>query len=268
MKKELHIFFTALMFYTRIPCPATIDHNPDYLNKASRYFPLVGWIVGSAAFVVFYVFNFLVGPDIAVLFSMIASVLVTGAFHEDGFADVCDGFGGGWTKEKILMIMKDSAIGAYGAIGLILLLLLKYRGLTQLIAVPENPTFIIYNSQFTILLLFITGHSISRLAAISIVFTHQYSREDASSKSKPIAQSYSWREVVGAFFFGLVPLVFLSYFQWQIILVLIPVFVTRFFLARYFQKWIDGYTGDCLGATQQVCEVIFYITFIALWKFI
>jgi adenosylcobinamide-GDP ribazoletransferase len=75
------------------------------------------------------------------------------AFHEDGFADVCDGFGGGWTKEKILMIMKDSAIG-YGAIGLILLLLLKYQGLTQLIAVPENPTFIIYNSQFTILFYF------------------------------------------------------------------------------------------------------------------
>jgi cobalamin synthase len=68
------------------------------------------------------------------------------SFHEDGFADVCDGFGGGWTKEN-LDDYEDSAIGAYGAIGLILLLLLKYQGLTQLIAVPENPTFIIYNSQ-------------------------------------------------------------------------------------------------------------------------
>lgn len=249
------------MFYTRIPCPKNIDHNPDYLNKASRYFPLIGWIVGSVAFTVFYIFNYLWGPEIAIILSMIASVLVTGGFHEDGFADVCDGFGGGWTKEKILTIMKDSAIGAYGAIGLILLLLLKYQGLSQLVPVVAN-------SNFILLLLFIAGHAISRLAAISIVFTHQYSREDASSKSKPIAQSYSWKEVVGAFFFGLFPLVILSYFQWQILLVLIPVFVTRFFLARYFQKWIDGYTGDCLGATQQVCEVIFYITVIALWKFI
>ena len=249
------------MFYTRIPCPKNIDHNPDYLNKASRYFPLIGWIVGSVAFTVFYIFNYLGGPEIAIILSMIASVLVTGGFHEDGFADVCDGFGGGWTKEKILTIMKDSAIGAYGAIGLILLLLLKYQGLSQLVPVVAN-------SNFILLLLFIAGHAISRLAAISIVFTHQYSREDASSKSKPIAQSYSWKEVVGAFFFGLFPLVILSYFQWQILLVLIPVFVTRFFLARYFQKWIDGYTGDCLGATQQVCEVIFYITVIALWKFI
>lgn len=268
MKKELHIFFTALMFYTRIPCPANINHDPDYLNKASRYFPLIGWIVGSVAFGVYFVFNFLVSPEIAVIFSMIASVLVTGAFHEDGFADVCDGFGGGWTKEKILMIMKDSAIGAYGAIGLVLLLVLKFQGLTQLIDISDNPKFIIYSPQFIILLLFVSAHSISRLAAISIVFTHEYSREDATSKSKPIAQSYSWKEVVGAFFFGLLPLVILSYFQWQILLVLIPVFLTRFFLARYFQKWIDGYTGDCLGATQQVCEVVFYISVIALWKFI
>lgn len=249
------------MFYTRIPCPKNIDHNPDYLNKASRYFPLIGWIVGSVAFTVFYIFSYLVEPEIAIIFSMIASVLVTGGFHEDGFADVCDGFGGGWTKEKILTIMKDSAIGAYGAIGLILLLLLKYQGLSQLVPVVPNSNFILF-------LLFIAGHAISRLAAISIVFTHEYSREDASSKSKPIAQSYSWREIVGAVFFGLFPLVFLSYFQWQIMLVLLPVFVTRFFLARYFQKWIDGYTGDCLGATQQVCEVIFYLTVIVIWKFI
>ena len=100
MKKELHIFFTALMFYTRIPCPKNINHHPDYLNKASRYFPLVGWIVGGISFLIFYMTSFLFSVEIAVLLSMITGVLVTGAFHEDGFADVCDGFGGGWTKEK------------------------------------------------------------------------------------------------------------------------------------------------------------------------
>lgn len=264
MKKEIHIFFTALMFYTRIPCPRNIDHNPDYLNKASRYFPLIGWIVGSVAFGVFWLFNYLLGPEIAVIFSMIASVLLTGAFHEDGFADVCDGFGGGWTKEKILMIMKDSAIGAYGAIGVVLLLLLKYQSLSRIVSL-EIPNL---NSEILIFILFVSAHSLSRLAAISIVFTHEYSREDATSKSKPIAQNYTWREVVGAFFFGLVPLMILACFQWQFILILVPVFLTRFFLARYFQKWIDGYTGDCLGATQQVCEVVFYVSIIALWKFI
>ena len=268
MKKELHIFFTALMFYTRIPCPKNIDHNPDYLNKASRYFPLVGWIVGGISFVVFSVSSYFLTLEIAVTLSIIAGILTTGAFHEDGFADVCDGFGGGWTKEKILIIMKDSAIGAYGAIGLVLLFLLKFQSLSQLINDLLNPQYTIYNVQCTILLFFVSAHSISRLAAISIVFTHQYSREDASSKSKPIAQNYTWKEVVGAFFFGLLPLMILSYFQYQILLVLIPVFLCRFFLGRYFQKWIDGYTGDCLGATQQVCEVVFYLSVIALWKFI
>lgn len=265
MKKEIHIFFTALMFYTRIPCPKNIDHNPDYLNKASRYFPIIGWIVGAVAFGVFSLFNYLMTPEIAVIFSMIASILVTGAFHEDGFADVCDGFGGGWTKEKILLIMKDSAIGAYGAIGVVLLFLLKFKTLSDIVSHPE---FLNTKYQILILLLFVSAHSLSRLAAISIVFTHEYSREDATSKSKPIAQNFTWREVVGAFFFGLLPLILLAYFQWQFLLVLVPIFITRFFMARYFQKWIDGYTGDCLGATQQVCEVVFYISIIVLWKFI
>jgi adenosylcobinamide-GDP ribazoletransferase len=268
MKKQIHIFFTALMFYTRIPCPKNIDHNPDYLNKASRYFPLIGWIVGGICFGVYYLAAILFSVEIALILSMIAGILTTGAFHEDGFADVCDGFGGGWTKEKILIIMKDSAIGAYGAIGLVLLFLLKFLSLIQLIKDSQSSEFTVYSLQFTILLLFISAHSVSRLAAISIVFTHQYSREDASSKSKPIAQNFTWKEVLGALFFGLLPLVILSFFQWQLILVLIPVFVTRFFLARYFQKWIDGYTGDCLGATQQVCEVIFYLSIIGIWKFI
>lgn len=265
MKKELHIFFTALMFYTRIPCPKNIDHNPDYLNKASRYFPLIGWIVGGISFLVYFLSSILFTSEIAIILAMIAGILTTGAFHEDGFADVCDGFGGGWTKEKILIIMKDSAIGAYGAIGLVLLFLLKFNALFNLVHTSE-----IVNLQSAIknLLFFISAHALSRLAAISIVFTHEYSREDASSKSKPIAQNFTWREVVGAFFFGLVPLIVLSFFQWQFILALIPVFIARFFLARYFQKWIDGYTGDCLGATQQVCEVVFYVSIIGIWKFI
>tara|TARA_R110002126_G_scaffold147080_3_gene293057 strand:+ start:29 stop:865 length:837 start_codon:yes stop_codon:yes gene_type:complete len=265
MKKELDIFFTAMMFYTRIPCPKNIDHNPDYLNKASRYFPVIGWIVGAVAFGVFSLFNYLMTPEIAVIFSMVASILVTGAFHEDGFADVCDGFGGGWTKEKILVIMKDSAIGAYGAIGVVLLFLLKYQALSYIVSTID---LLNIKTQIVIFSLFVSAHSLSRLAAISIVFTHEYSREDATSKSKPIAQNYTWREVVGAFFFGLLPLVALTFIQWQFILVLVPIFFTRFFMARYFQKWIDGYTGDCLGATQQVCEVVFYISVIALWKFI
>ncbi len=249
------------MFYTRIPCPKNITHDPDYLNKATRYFPFIGWIVGTISFLAFYIFSLFLSTETAVIFAIIISVLTTGAFHEDGFADVCDGFGGGWTKEKILMIMKDSAIGAYGAIGLVLLFLAKFKLLSESILLFTNNILLIY-------LLFISAHSLSRLAAISIIFTHQYSRDDASSKSKPIAKQHSWKEVFGSFFFGLIPLLALSYFNYKVLLVLIPVFITRYFLARYFQKWIDGYTGDCLGATQQVCEVIYYLSILFIWKFI
>lgn len=260
------------MFYTRIPCPKNIDHNPDYLNKTSRYFPLIGWIVGGISFIVYYLSAVLFTNEIAVILAIIAGILTTGAFHEDGFADVCDGFGGGWTKEKILLIMKDSAIGAYGAIGVVLLFLLKFIALSELvhsaIILNKDLPFTYHYLLITISLLFISAHSISRLSAISIVFTHQYSREDASSKSKPIAKNFTWKEVIGALFFGLLPLVVLSFFQWQLLLALVPVFIARFFLARYFQKWINGYTGDCLGATQQVCEVIFYLSIIGIWKFI
>jgi adenosylcobinamide-GDP ribazoletransferase len=263
MKKELNIFFTCLMFYTRIPCPKNIDHNPDYLNKATRYFPFIGWIVGSISFLAFYLFSFFLSTETAVILSIITSVLTTGAFHEDGFADVCDGFGGGWTKEKILIIMKDSAIGAYGAIGLVLLFLLKFKLLSEAILLFADNA-----SYYLIFLLFISAHALSRLAAISIIFTHEYSRDDASSKSKPIAKGHSWKEVFGAFFFGLVPLLVLAVFQYKILFVLIPVFLARYFLARYFQKWIDGYTGDCLGATQQICEVIYYLSVLLIWKFI
>ena len=249
------------MFYTRIPCPKNITHDPDYLNKATRYFPFIGWIVGTISFLAFYIFSLFLSIETSVILAIIASILTTGAFHEDGFADVCDGFGGGWTKEKILLIMKDSAIGAYGAIGLVLLFLLKFKLLSESVSLFAYNIFLVY-------LLFISAHALSRLAAISIIFTHEYSRDDATSKSKPIAKKHSWKEISGSFFFGLLPLLILSYFQYEFFLAVIPVFITRYFLARYFQKWIDGYTGDCLGATQQVCEVIFYLSILFIWRFI
>ena len=260
MKKEIAIFFTAVMFYTRIPCPKNITHNPDYLNRATRYFPLIGWIVGAISGLIFYGFSQILPVSISVILSMITSIFVTGAFHEDGFADVCDGFGGGWTKEKILKIMKDSAIGAYGAIGILFLLLLKYVTLVEVLT-PQN-------NLIHILFLFITAHAISRWAAATIIFTHDYVREDELSKSKPIAKAFTWKEVVGSAFWGLLPLVYWMSMNYKIVFILLPVFTFRWYLARYFKKWIGGYTGDCLGATQQVGELVFYISLLVLWKFI
>ncbi len=132
MRKEWRIFLTAVMFLTRIRVPKNIDHRPEYLQQCGRYFPVVGWIVGGCSALAFLFFSRYISSDIGFIASMVTGLLVTGAFHEDGWADVCDGFGGGWTREKILIIMKDSRIGAYGAIGLIMLLGSKFLLLKEL----------------------------------------------------------------------------------------------------------------------------------------
>lgn len=266
MKKQIDIFFTALMFYTRIPCPKHINHDPSYLNKATRYFPLIGWLVGALSFLVFFGANYLFTSFIAIVLSLIAGILTTGAFHEDGFADVCDGFGGGWTKEKILKIMKDSAIGAYGAIGVVLLLLTKFLVLFEII---NHIPFSFLDTSFFIGTVFIVYHSVSRANAISLSFTLTYVREDELSKSKPIAKAYSVVEVLGVLVFGLAPLVFLSVNFSLLFLLILPVLiVVRAYFGNYFTKWIGGYTGDCLGALEQVSEIVTLLTILAVCKFI
>jgi adenosylcobinamide-GDP ribazoletransferase len=253
MRNEIRVFFTALMFYTRIPCPKWVDHSEEYLNQASRYFPMIGLICGAFSGLIYWITSFFFPPAISVIAAMLTGVLLTGAFHEDGFADVCDGFGGGWTKEKILEIMKDSRVGAYGVIGLFFLLLLKYEILLAIS--PEN-----------LPIIFIVSGALSRFVAITFVFTHTYARSDESSKSKPVAAKISDANLVLAGAFGILPLLLLKnplYF-----LILFPLIIFKYLLGRYFQKWIGGFTGDCLGATQQLAEIICYLTFYLLWKYI
>jgi adenosylcobinamide-GDP ribazoletransferase len=252
MKKEIRIFFTALMFFTRIPCPKWVDHSEEYLNKSSRYFPVVGVLVGSISALFFYGFQFILPKEIALLLSMVASVLTTGAFHEDGFADVCDGFGGGWTKEKILLIMKDSRLGTYGVIGIGLMLLLKWISLNDL---PAQ----------TLVITLIAGHTVSRLNAVSLIFTDEYAREDDTSKTKPLATKMSTGGLVFAVIAGLLPLLlFANFYVW---ITVIPLLIVRWYFSRYFKKWIGGYTGDCLGAVQQVSEVVFYFSLLVIFKY-
>ena len=81
MKREIRIFFTALMFFTRIPCPKWSDHSPEYLTKSSRYFPLVGFIVGAIGALIYYLSAFVFPHSIAILLSMVATNLTTGPFH-------------------------------------------------------------------------------------------------------------------------------------------------------------------------------------------
>ena len=269
INKELRIFFTALMFLTRIRVPANVDHSPEWLEKSSKYFPVVGWIVGACCVVIFLAFRRFTSNDIGILASMIGGILLTGAFHEDGFADVCDAFGGGWTKEKILQIMKDSRIGTFGTIGLIAVLSSKFlllKELPQYTPDLEHPSSnIFFNFRFFIAILLI-AHSLSRLVPVWVIQFSEYVGEEMVSKSKPVAgKKLSASAFILANITGLLPFALLS---WQFLFALLPVAYITYELVKYFQKWINGYTGDCLGAVQQVSEIVFYLSALIIWRYI
>ncbi|HSH65515.1 MAG TPA: adenosylcobinamide-GDP ribazoletransferase, partial [Bacteroidia bacterium] len=253
MKKEIKIFFTALLFFTRIPCPKWVDHAPDFLTKSSRYFPMVGIIVGTIGASIYYVCSYILPHPVAILLSMISTILTTGAFHEDGLGDMCDGFGGGWTKEKILLIMKDSRMGTYGIIGMMAVLSLKFVTL-------------FYMDRSSLVIAIIAGHALSRFAACTLLYSLEYVRDEDQSKAKPAAQKMSITSLMIAALFGIAPLILFS--NYFVFLTLIPVFIARWYLGNFFFKWIGGQTGDCGGATQQICEVVFYLSLLVLWKFI
>ncbi|NPA36981.1 MAG: adenosylcobinamide-GDP ribazoletransferase, partial [Chlorobi bacterium] len=193
MFKELRIFLTAVMFYTRIPVPHFTDYSPENLNKATRYFPLIGLLVGGIGALVFWGTRMILPVKVAVLLTMVAQIMVTGAFHEDAFADFCDGFGGGYTKERILAIMKDSRIGTYGAAGLVMMLITRFSLLSEF-EVAFIPVALI------------VAHTVSRLVPVLLIFSSEYVSDPDKSKSKPVGQKSSKVTLFVALLFGLLPL--------------------------------------------------------------
>ena len=230
------------MFLTRLPVPKNIDHNETYLQKSPKYFPLIGWIVAAISFFTFFIFHKYAAENIGVLASIIAGILTTGAFHEGGFADTCDAFGGGWTKEKILAIMKDSRLGTYGVAGLVLMLATKFLLLKELIAYfsfgaqNEKQVYILMGATM------LAAHSISRLMPVLVIQSYQYVTAADGSKSKPLASKKLLPpELLMAIFFAVIPFVFLPL---NFLLALLFILPATFLIANYFKKWIGGYTGD------------------------
>ena len=285
MGRELKLFFVALSFYTRMPVPTAVHRdNAANLPDSIRYLPVVGWVVGAISAAVYGAANYLFDASLAVVLSMITGLLITGAFHEDGFADVCDGFGGGWTKERILEIMKDSRLGTYGVCGLILILGLKFTALHLLFSerrfmVPEVhsltaewhilvPGGFFNHNVLTVFLLLIVAHSLSRFAAITIVFNYNYARI-VESKASGAVEKGQLKNLLFAAIFTVLPLAGLMSATSSIAfgLIVIPVLLAAWAAGRYFKRWIGGYTGDCLGAVQQITEVMIYLSYILIWKF-
>lgn len=245
IQRELRLFFTALAFFTRIPCTRWAGQSEDDLNHAARYFPLAGIIVGGLAALVWWLTQCYLPQELAIIASMAATLWLTGAFHEDGLADSVDGLGGGWTKEQALTIMQDSRIGSYGAIALVMALLTKFEALIHLplLFLPA---------------VLVAGHALSRFCAVLVIHTQRYVRE--TGKAKSLAQQISAGELLLATLFGLAPLALLSPALWW---ALLPVAVVWLWFSLKLRQRLGGYTGDCLGAMQQLCELAFYLGVLA-----
>ena len=261
LRRELTLFFIAMGFFTRIPMPTWVKVDADNLNKASRYFGLVGILVGAISALVYELSLTVLPTSISIILAMIAGVAVTGAFHEDGLADTADGFGGGWAVADKLKIMKDSRIGTYGAVTLLLSMILKYMLLLELA---------LYDPELVIVAL-ILGHCLSRVLAASIIFTDIYVSdayasatsvsEEKGSKSKPLAESQTTNELAILLVTGVLAL-WLSGLG-SAILIAVSLFLARWLLVTVFRRQIGGYTGVTLGAAQQVSELVFYILLLA-----
>jgi adenosylcobinamide-GDP ribazoletransferase len=245
LQQEAATFFAAVRFFTRLPVPRWVGHSEEQLNHAARWFPAVGWIVGASGAAVTLAALQVWPAPVAVLLGMVATLLVTGAFHEDGLADTIDGLGGGWTREDALRIMKDSRIGSYGAIGIGIALLLKFVALGEHAVLPA-PTFA---------LVLVAGHAVSRFASTTLIFFLDYARTEG--KAKPLATRMGGGELAFAALGGLAPCLFLPWAQVAVALGLTT--LVTLLAARRFVKRIGGYTGDCLGATQQLAEIAFYL---------
>ncbi len=254
IRHEIHTLQASLIFFTRIPGNLRGADPRESLRHASRYFPFIGWVIGMIGAGVLAGGTLLFPPSLAILLSMTATILATGALHEDGFADFCDGFGGGWTKERILEIMKDSYIGVFGVIGLFLILGMKMLVLTSLPAA-------------ILPIALISGHSLSRFVSISLLFTHDYVRDDPSGKSRMVVKRMTRKEFLFVAITGILPfgVLCLMTSQWWLLgIELLVAGCLRWIFGRYLTAKIQGYTGDCLGALQQLAEVVFYLTLVAM----
>ena len=244
---NLRLVLTALAFLTRVPIPAWVGYSDAQLNQAVRFFPLIGIGIGALCAGIYLVAALVWPPSVALLAALVAGVLLTGAFHEDGLADFYDGVYGGLSIARRLEIMKDSRVGTYGVLALLSVLGLKFAVLASL-----PPAYLP--------LILIAGHALSRAFAVSFIYSHAYARSEGG-KVQVVAESLSLPALLFASASGLLPLLWLPP---ELLWALLALVVLRIWLARTLTRQLGGYTGDALGAAQQLSETVFYLSALAL----
>ncbi|WP_293746153.1 adenosylcobinamide-GDP ribazoletransferase [uncultured Paraglaciecola sp.] len=248
LKYHLNLFCLALGFFSRLPMAKNIQYSPSKMRRATRYFPLVGWLLASLLSAVYWMIAPLVGISPAICLLIVLSLLMTGALHEDGLADTFDGFFGGFTQERKLAIMKDSRNGTYGTCALVMALLSKF---VLLNALAEQDLLVV-----SLLL----AYPLSRAMAISLVQDMPHLSNQVpgrGSKSEPAAKPFSPKVMCLVLITGALACVLLPF--WTVVYVLIGCSILRYWLRFWMTKHINGYTGDCLGTAQQLQELLIYM---------
>ena len=253
-------FLLALQFFTRIPVTGRladwVGFSPAMLRASAAHFPGVGWIVGWLTAAVLGGLLLVLppvpaAPWVAAIASTVFGVLLTGAFHEDGLADLADGLGGSAERERALEIMKDSRIGSFGTIALVLALLAKVA-LLALLAQAD--------AWLAVVALF-AAHVTSRTTPLLVIRTLPHVGDTPQSKSKPLAESLSnaalaagllWCVLAMALVVWLLPAA-----PWA--QAVLGALIGLAWMWRLLWRRLQGFTGDGLGATQQVSEVLFYL---------
>ena len=250
-KKQWVLFCYALSFFSRLPIPKKLDFTAYPFHLSNVYLPIIGLIYALICLLVYALSQLVFDPNISIILMLLTGVLLTGGFHEDGFADSCDGFGGGYNKQQRLAIMKDSQIGTYGVIGLILLLSLKIHVLSQLIN---------YGAVF-FALSFISAAVLSRCSVLCLMQSTDYAREESTSKSTRSSQRLPQQYLLSALLIGAVSILWMPFFC--LLLVFTVVVISTILCRTYFQQKIQGYTGDCLGFVQQLNELLILLMLVA-----
>lgn len=249
---EFRLVLAAFQYFTRLPMPSWVGHSAAHLQGTARYFSLVGVLVGGVGALALWAASFVFPAPLPAILSTAVTIFLTGAFHEDGLADTFDGLGGGATRERALEIMKDSRIGTFGMVALVLTLAIKIASLN---ALPITK----------VLFVLIAGHAFSRACAVSLLFASNYVGSTEHSRARPVAQQMSGGELLLAAVIGTAPLYWCGI---PAIAGAASALLVLFVLARWFIRRLGGFTGDTLGAAQQLTEIAFYLGVLASWKFI
>lgn len=249
--EQLRIFFTALTFLTRLPSPRWVGFQPDWLARSTVYFPWVGAIVGLAAGGTYWVASRIWPHPVAAVLALTTGVWITGAFHEDGLADLFDGVGGGRDRERILEIMADSRIGSYGATALILVIAAKLVALSLLTPAVVPGTLV-------------AAHVLARWSSLPLIWWYPYVRRTAGT-GKPFAAGVGPLQLVLGSLAALG--ISVAALGWRAVPSLAAAGLVTFLTGQDFRRRLGGITGDCLGAANQLVELAIYLILAAQLPF-